>query len=159
MAAVVSLSVCLSLYRMQRLAPPQRQSKQKCARLRSKAWEAEPTLRAFNDFHQDFDKLYCSLPTSNRFADSLVADKLFNTVRKVSDGLRTLLDVQLAVNTEAGDLARTLTALRNVLGEHDAREICRQIELDKTGSAFVRSLAMTRPAQALAATRRTRRVV
>eukprot|EP00965_Chrysotila_dentata_P169332 5592035-Pleurochrysis_carterae.AAC.1 len=52
----------------------------------------EPTLRAFNDFHQDFDRLNRSLPATNRLADSLVADKLANAVRKVNDGLRTLLD-------------------------------------------------------------------
>eukprot|EP00965_Chrysotila_dentata_P106955 3533732-Pleurochrysis_carterae.AAC.1 len=42
----------------------------------------EPTLRAFNDFHQDFDRLNRSLPATNRLADSLVADKLANAVRK-----------------------------------------------------------------------------
>eukprot|EP00965_Chrysotila_dentata_P061667 2042326-Pleurochrysis_carterae.AAC.1 len=52
----------------------------------------EPTLRAFNDFHQQFDRLNRSLPITNRLADSLVADKLANAVRAVNDGMRTLLD-------------------------------------------------------------------
>eukprot|EP00965_Chrysotila_dentata_P025673 852600-Pleurochrysis_carterae.AAC.1 len=41
----------------------------------------EPTLRAFKDFHQQFDRLNRSLPGTNRLADSLVADKLANAVR------------------------------------------------------------------------------
>eukprot|EP00965_Chrysotila_dentata_P050732 1681684-Pleurochrysis_carterae.AAC.1 len=52
----------------------------------------EPTLRAFNDFHQQFDRLNRSLPVTNRLADSLVADKLANAVRAINDGMRTLLD-------------------------------------------------------------------
>eukprot|EP00965_Chrysotila_dentata_P132063 4365706-Pleurochrysis_carterae.AAC.1 len=50
--------------------------------------------------------------------------------------MRTQLDVQLTVNKGAGDLTLTLIAIRTVLGEYEAREMCRQIELDKTGSAF-----------------------
>eukprot|EP00965_Chrysotila_dentata_P088164 2911038-Pleurochrysis_carterae.AAC.1 len=36
----------------------------------------EPTLRAFNDVHQEFDRLEHSLPANCRLADSLAADKL-----------------------------------------------------------------------------------
>eukprot|EP00965_Chrysotila_dentata_P168892 5577039-Pleurochrysis_carterae.AAC.1 len=84
----------------------------------------------------DYDRLNRSLPASNRLADSLAADKLANSVRKINDGLRTLLDVQLAVSHGSGDLALTLSAIRFVLGEHEAREVCRQIEADGSGSAF-----------------------
>eukprot|EP00965_Chrysotila_dentata_P103943 3432245-Pleurochrysis_carterae.AAC.1 len=31
----------------------------------------EPTLRAFNEYHQQFDRLNRSLPATNRLADSL----------------------------------------------------------------------------------------
>eukprot|EP00965_Chrysotila_dentata_P156750 5179109-Pleurochrysis_carterae.AAC.2 len=43
-----------------------------------------------------------------READSLVADKLANSVRKINDGLHTLLDVQLAVTHGSGDGAHAL---------------------------------------------------
>eukprot|EP00965_Chrysotila_dentata_P050186 1662576-Pleurochrysis_carterae.AAC.2 len=52
----------------------------------------EPTLRAFNDFHQQFDRLNRSLPATSRLADSLVADKLANAVRAIGESTRTLLD-------------------------------------------------------------------
>eukprot|EP00965_Chrysotila_dentata_P086168 2842977-Pleurochrysis_carterae.AAC.1 len=59
---------------------------------------------------------------SRLWREQRVADKLANAVRKVNDGLRTLLDVQLAVHQGSGDLVLTLTAIRHVLGEHEARE-------------------------------------
>eukprot|EP00965_Chrysotila_dentata_P114343 3779143-Pleurochrysis_carterae.AAC.1 len=43
--------------------------------------ETEATLRAFNGFHQQYDRLNRSLPSTNRLADSLIADKLANAVR------------------------------------------------------------------------------
>eukprot|EP00965_Chrysotila_dentata_P145045 4789859-Pleurochrysis_carterae.AAC.1 len=58
---------------------------------------SEATLRAFNDFHQQYDRLNRSLPSTNRLADSLVADKLANAVRAVNDNMRTLLDVKLTM--------------------------------------------------------------
>eukprot|EP00965_Chrysotila_dentata_P198628 6178912-Pleurochrysis_carterae.AAC.1 len=42
---------------------------------------SESTLRAFNEYHQQFDRLNRSLPATNRLADSLVADKLATSVR------------------------------------------------------------------------------
>eukprot|EP00965_Chrysotila_dentata_P178145 5884319-Pleurochrysis_carterae.AAC.1 len=50
--------------------------------------------------------------------------------------MQTQLDVQLTVNKEAGDLTLTLVAICSVLGEYEAREMCRQIELDRAGSAL-----------------------
>eukprot|EP00965_Chrysotila_dentata_P160930 5313730-Pleurochrysis_carterae.AAC.1 len=96
----------------------------------------EPTLRAFNDFHQHYDRLNRSLPVTNRLADSLVADKLANAVRAINDNMRTLLDVKL-MHSGFGDLALTLRAIRDVLGDHEARELRKQVELDKGGRAFL----------------------
>eukprot|EP00965_Chrysotila_dentata_P097134 3210483-Pleurochrysis_carterae.AAC.1 len=75
----------------------------------------EPTLRAFNDFHQQFDRLNRSLPATNRLADSLVADKLANAVRAIGESTRTLLDVKLTMLAGFGDLSLTLRAIRDVL--------------------------------------------
>eukprot|EP00965_Chrysotila_dentata_P015258 504654-Pleurochrysis_carterae.AAC.1 len=86
----------------------------------------EPTLRAFNDFHQHYDRLNRSLPVTNRLADSLVADKLANAVRAINDNMRTLLDVKLTMLSGFGDLAITLRAIRDVLGDHEARELRKQ---------------------------------
>eukprot|EP00965_Chrysotila_dentata_P182263 6019156-Pleurochrysis_carterae.AAC.1 len=97
----------------------------------------EPTLRAFNDFHQQYDRLNRSLPATNRLADSLVADKLANAVRAVNDNMRTLLDVKLTMLSGYGDLAITLRAIRDVLGDHEARELRKQVKLDKGGRAFL----------------------
>eukprot|EP00965_Chrysotila_dentata_P256682 6212625-Pleurochrysis_carterae.AAC.3 len=98
---------------------------------------SEPTLRAFNDFHQQFDRLNRSLPATNRLADSLVADKLANAVRAVGESTRTLLDVKLTILSGFGDLALTLRAIRDVLGDYEARELRKQVELDKGGRAFL----------------------
>eukprot|EP00965_Chrysotila_dentata_P234533 6200230-Pleurochrysis_carterae.AAC.1 len=57
----------------------------------------EATLRAFNDIHQQFDRLNRSLPATNCLADSLVADKLANAVRAGKENMRTLLDVKLTL--------------------------------------------------------------
>eukprot|EP00965_Chrysotila_dentata_P026170 867780-Pleurochrysis_carterae.AAC.1 len=69
-----------------------------------KGMQVEPTMRAFSEFHREIDRLNRSLPASNRLADSLVADKMVNAGRKVSNGMRTMLDVQLTVNRGWRDL-------------------------------------------------------
>eukprot|EP00965_Chrysotila_dentata_P081789 2700089-Pleurochrysis_carterae.AAC.1 len=74
----------------------------------------EPTLRAFNDFHQH-----------------LVAGKLANAVRAVGESTRTLLDVKLTMLSGFGDLALTLRAIHDVLGDYEARELRKQVELDQ----------------------------
>eukprot|EP00965_Chrysotila_dentata_P070213 2319313-Pleurochrysis_carterae.AAC.1 len=71
----------------------------------------EPTLRAFNDFHQQFDRLNRSLPATNCLADSLVADKLANAVRAIGESTRTLLDVKLTMLAGFGDISLTLRAI------------------------------------------------
>eukprot|EP00965_Chrysotila_dentata_P139964 4627334-Pleurochrysis_carterae.AAC.1 len=38
-----------------------------------------------------------------------------------------------------GDLALTLRAIRDVLGDYEARELRKQVELDKGGRAFLAS--------------------
>eukprot|EP00965_Chrysotila_dentata_P000060 2008-Pleurochrysis_carterae.AAC.2 len=96
----------------------------------------EPTLRAFNEYHQQFDRLNRSLPVTNRLADSLVANKLANSVRAISESMRTLLDVKLIMLSGNGDLTLTLHAIRELLGDHEARELRKQVELDKGGRAF-----------------------
>eukprot|EP00965_Chrysotila_dentata_P131763 4356729-Pleurochrysis_carterae.AAC.1 len=72
----------------------------------------EASLRALNEFQQDFDRMNHSLPISNRLADSLIADKLANAIRKIKDGLRSKIDVQLTVNRKGDDLSLALDAFR-----------------------------------------------
>eukprot|EP00965_Chrysotila_dentata_P106414 3514680-Pleurochrysis_carterae.AAC.1 len=87
---------------------------------------SEATLRAFNEYHQQFDRLNRSLPATNRLADSLVADKLANSVRALGESMRTPIDVKLIMLSANGDLNLTLQAIRDLLGDHEARELRKQ---------------------------------
>eukprot|EP00965_Chrysotila_dentata_P054849 1821406-Pleurochrysis_carterae.AAC.1 len=54
-----------------------------------------PAVSAFNEFHYQLDKINRSLPAAQRIADSVLAEKLANSVRRFDDHTRTMLDVRL----------------------------------------------------------------
>eukprot|EP00965_Chrysotila_dentata_P028908 960994-Pleurochrysis_carterae.AAC.1 len=51
-----------------------------------------------------------------------MAEKLSNVIRRIGENVGTLLDVKIALTSATGRLAPTLTAIRDVLTELDARE-------------------------------------
>eukprot|EP00965_Chrysotila_dentata_P056598 1877809-Pleurochrysis_carterae.AAC.1 len=99
---------------------------------------AEPSVTEFNDLHHSFTRLNRSLPLHSRLSDALVAEKLASVVRRLNDGTSTLLDVKLELKSAAGDLPLTLEAIRDVLSAAQAREVQRNLELDRpTGRALL----------------------
>eukprot|EP00965_Chrysotila_dentata_P026696 885330-Pleurochrysis_carterae.AAC.1 len=65
-----------------------------------------------------------------------MAEKLSNVIRRIGENVGTLLDVKIALTSATGRLAPTLTAIRDVLTELDAREH-RVHDTSKSGRAFL----------------------
>eukprot|EP00965_Chrysotila_dentata_P095874 3168889-Pleurochrysis_carterae.AAC.1 len=59
---------------------------------------SEPFISAFNAFVHTIQRLNRSLPVSARLPDSVLSEKVANAVRRLSDGISTLLDVKLALS-------------------------------------------------------------
>eukprot|EP00965_Chrysotila_dentata_P172956 5708097-Pleurochrysis_carterae.AAC.1 len=66
-----------------------------------------------------------------------MAEKLSHTIRRIGESVGTYLDVKLALGSATGRLAPTLAAIRDVLGELEAREYKRNIDSGSTGRAFL----------------------
>eukprot|EP00965_Chrysotila_dentata_P085752 2829252-Pleurochrysis_carterae.AAC.2 len=99
---------------------------------------SEVSLTEFNALHHAVTCLNRSLPAHAQLGNPLIAEKLCAVVRRLSESINTILDVKLVLKGATGDLALTLTTLREDLSDFEAREIRRNIELDKTqGLAFV----------------------
>eukprot|EP00965_Chrysotila_dentata_P061739 2045073-Pleurochrysis_carterae.AAC.1 len=81
--------------------------------------------------HHSFARLNRLLPPHSRLSDSLVAEKLSSVVRRLSENISTLLDVKIELKSAAGDLSLTLEAIRDVLSTAQAREVQRNLELDR----------------------------
>eukprot|EP00965_Chrysotila_dentata_P018780 625074-Pleurochrysis_carterae.AAC.1 len=84
---------------------------------------SEPSLTEFNELHHSFARLNRSLPPHSRLSDNLVAEKLASVVRRLNESVSTLLDVKVELKSAAGDLPRTLEAIRDVLSTAQAREV------------------------------------
>eukprot|EP00965_Chrysotila_dentata_P237265 6201792-Pleurochrysis_carterae.AAC.1 len=118
---------------------------------------AEPSVTEFNDLHHSFARLNRSLPLHSRLSDALVAEKLASVVRRLNDGTSTLLDVKLELKSAAGDLPLTLEAIRDVLSAAQAREVQRNLELDRpNGRALRTDCQVQRASQAEKAQREDR---
>eukprot|EP00965_Chrysotila_dentata_P135731 4487328-Pleurochrysis_carterae.AAC.1 len=91
---------------------------------------AEPSLTDFNELHHSFTR-HRSLPPHSRLSDNLIDEKLASVVRLLNESLSTLLDVKLELKSAAGDLPRTLEAIRDVLSTAQAREFQRNLELER----------------------------
>eukprot|EP00965_Chrysotila_dentata_P019481 647668-Pleurochrysis_carterae.AAC.1 len=99
---------------------------------------SEASLTEFNNLHHAFTRLNRSLPAHARLGDALIAEKLCSVVRRVSESVNTILDVKLVMKCATGDLPLTLITIREVLSNCEAREVRRNIELDKPqGRAFI----------------------
>eukprot|EP00965_Chrysotila_dentata_P170907 5640774-Pleurochrysis_carterae.AAC.1 len=88
----------------------------------------EPTVTALNAFIHSIQRFDRSLPTAAQLPDSVLAEKVANAVRRLSDSLSTLLDVKLALNAGVGDLSLTINAARSVLSDAEARNVRRELE-------------------------------
>eukprot|EP00965_Chrysotila_dentata_P054323 1802037-Pleurochrysis_carterae.AAC.1 len=53
-----------------------------------------------------------------------MSEKLSHVIRRIGENVGTLLDVKIALTSATGRLAPTLTAIRDVLTEMEAREHC-----------------------------------
>eukprot|EP00965_Chrysotila_dentata_P053487 1775158-Pleurochrysis_carterae.AAC.1 len=99
---------------------------------------AEASLTEFNSLHHSFTRLNRSLPAHARLGDALIAEKLCSVVRRISESVNTILDVKLVMKGATGNLSLTLDTIREVLSDCEAREVRRNIELDKPqGRAFI----------------------
>eukprot|EP00965_Chrysotila_dentata_P169774 5603830-Pleurochrysis_carterae.AAC.1 len=91
----------------------------------------EHSITEFNDLHHSYARLNRSLPPHSRLSDTLIAEKLASVVRRLNEGTSTLLDVKIELKAAAGDLPLTLEAIRDVLSAAQAREVQRNLELDR----------------------------
>eukprot|EP00965_Chrysotila_dentata_P030621 1019457-Pleurochrysis_carterae.AAC.1 len=100
---------------------------------------AEASLTEFNSLHlHSFTRLNRSLPAHARLGDALIAEKLCSVVRRISESVNTILDVKLVMKGATGNLSLTLDTIREILSDCEAREVRRNIELDKPqGRAFI----------------------
>eukprot|EP00965_Chrysotila_dentata_P157744 5210801-Pleurochrysis_carterae.AAC.1 len=99
---------------------------------------AEASVTEFNALHHAFARLNRSLPAHAQLGDALIAEKLCSVVRRLSESINTILDVKLVMKNATGNLPLTLATIREVLSDFEAREMRRNIELDKPqGRAFV----------------------
>eukprot|EP00965_Chrysotila_dentata_P151659 5012460-Pleurochrysis_carterae.AAC.1 len=83
---------------------------------------AENTLAGFNSFYHKYDRFNRSLPAHQRLSDGVMSEKLAHVVRRISELAGTLLDVKIAMAHATGQLTPTVTAIRDVLSELEARE-------------------------------------
>eukprot|EP00965_Chrysotila_dentata_P006049 198358-Pleurochrysis_carterae.AAC.1 len=88
----------------------------------------EPTVSALNAFIHTIQRLNRSLPVAAQLPDSVLAEKVANAVRRLSDSLSTLLDVKLSLNSGVGNLGLTISAARSVLSDAEARNMRRELE-------------------------------
>eukprot|EP00965_Chrysotila_dentata_P034067 1134657-Pleurochrysis_carterae.AAC.1 len=65
-----------------------------------------------------------------------MAEKLSHVVRRIGENVGTLLDVKIALTSATGRLAPTLTAIRDVLAELEARELSVS-DAGRPGRAFL----------------------
>eukprot|EP00965_Chrysotila_dentata_P100945 3334370-Pleurochrysis_carterae.AAC.1 len=77
---------------------------------------SEASLTEFNALPHAFTRLNRSLPAHARLGDPLVSEKLCAVVRRLSESINTILDVKLVVKGATGDLALTLTTIREPQG-------------------------------------------
>eukprot|EP00965_Chrysotila_dentata_P193738 6175935-Pleurochrysis_carterae.AAC.8 len=78
------------------------------------------SLRSFTTFYHIYD----------------LAQKLSHVIRQIGENVGTLLDVKIALTSATGRLAPTLTAIRDVLAELEAREHS-VVDSSKPGRAFL----------------------
>eukprot|EP00965_Chrysotila_dentata_P150331 4965585-Pleurochrysis_carterae.AAC.1 len=105
----------------------------------------EPSLTEFNELHHSFARLNRSLPQHSRLSDNLIAERLASVVRRLSENTSTLLDVKIELKSAAGDLPRTLEAIRDVLSTAQAREVQRSLEIDRPGGRAFLAEAKPKP--------------
>eukprot|EP00965_Chrysotila_dentata_P113310 3744356-Pleurochrysis_carterae.AAC.1 len=99
---------------------------------------AEASVTEFNAFHHAFARLNRSLPAHAQLGDALIAEKLCSVVRRLSESINTILEVKLVMKNATGKFPLTLATICEVLSDFEAREMRRNIELDKPqGRAFV----------------------
>eukprot|EP00965_Chrysotila_dentata_P049024 1626289-Pleurochrysis_carterae.AAC.11 len=65
-----------------------------------------------------------------------MAEKLSHVVRRIGEGASNLLDVEIALARATGQLAPTLVAIRDMLGELEAREVTQNLSA-ASGSAML----------------------
>eukprot|EP00965_Chrysotila_dentata_P086582 2858942-Pleurochrysis_carterae.AAC.1 len=82
---------------------------------------SEAGLTEFNALHHAFTRLNRSLLAHAQLGDALVAGKLCAVVRRLSESINTILDVQLVMKGATGDLPLTLVTIREVLSNFEAR--------------------------------------
>eukprot|EP00965_Chrysotila_dentata_P136171 4502078-Pleurochrysis_carterae.AAC.2 len=92
---------------------------------------SEASLTEFNALHHAFTRLNRSLPAHSQLGDALIAEKLGAVVRRLSESINTILDVKLVMKGATGNLPLMLVTTREVLSAFEAREIRRNIELDR----------------------------
>eukprot|EP00965_Chrysotila_dentata_P136563 4516297-Pleurochrysis_carterae.AAC.1 len=114
----------------------------------------EPSLTEFNELHHSFARLNRSLPPHSRLSENLVSDKLAFVVRRLSENVSTSLDVKMELKAAAGDLPRTLEAIRDVLSTAQAREIQRNLELDRPNGRALLAKSKVKPRQPRKAAKR-----
>eukprot|EP00965_Chrysotila_dentata_P153774 5083419-Pleurochrysis_carterae.AAC.9 len=88
----------------------------------------EPTVVAFNAFVHSNQRLNRSLPSSAQLPDFVLSEKVANAVRRLSDGLSTLLDVKLSLTAGVGNPALIIAAARSVLSDVEAQNVERELE-------------------------------
>eukprot|EP00965_Chrysotila_dentata_P162630 5369972-Pleurochrysis_carterae.AAC.1 len=98
---------------------------------------AENTLTGFNTFYHDYDIFNRSLPAHERLSESVMSEKLAHVVRRVSELAGALLDVTITMSRATGQLSPTVTAIRDVLSELEAREQKSAFETNNRGRAFL----------------------
>eukprot|EP00965_Chrysotila_dentata_P038773 1288519-Pleurochrysis_carterae.AAC.1 len=81
---------------------------------------SENTLAGFNAFYLEYDRFNRSLPTHQRLSEGVMSEKLAHTVRRISELAGTLLDAKITMSRATGQLAPTVTAIRDVLSELEA---------------------------------------
>eukprot|EP00965_Chrysotila_dentata_P003327 108498-Pleurochrysis_carterae.AAC.2 len=108
---------------------------------------SEPSLTEFNELHHSFARLNRSLPPHSRISDKLVAEKLASVVRRLNESVSTLLDVKVELKSAAGDVPRTLEAILDVLSTAQAREVQRNLELDRPNGRALLAESKFKPKQ------------
>eukprot|EP00965_Chrysotila_dentata_P170846 5639214-Pleurochrysis_carterae.AAC.1 len=97
----------------------------------------EPKVAPFNSFMHSIERLNRALPISSRLPDSVIAEKLANAVRRLGDGISTVLDVRLALSSRVGICNITIAAARYVISNVEARNVQRDLESSAGQRAFL----------------------
>eukprot|EP00965_Chrysotila_dentata_P177765 5871919-Pleurochrysis_carterae.AAC.4 len=99
---------------------------------------SDASLNGLNSLHHALTRLNRSLLAHAQLGEALIAEKLCSVVRRVSKCINTILDVKLVMKGATGNLTLSLATIREVLSDFKAREVRRNIELDKPqGRAFI----------------------